>query len=35
MEAWPGRIAWAEDGRGGLSFDRPMHEAVVARYTGL
>ena len=33
MESWPARIAWTEDNRGGLSFDRPMHEAVVARYT--
>src|SRR5690349_9932586 len=32
MEAWAGRIAWASDGRGGVSFDRPLHEAVVARF---
>lgn len=33
MESWPGRIAWTENNRGGLSFDRPLHEAVVQRYT--
>ena len=33
MESWPARIAWTEDGRGGLSFDRPLHPAVVERYT--
>src|SRR4051812_44391634 len=29
MESWAGRIAWVGEGRGGLSFDRPLHEAVV------
>jgi hypothetical protein len=33
MESWPARIAWTEEGRGGLSFDRPLHPAVVERYT--
>jgi hypothetical protein len=32
LEAWPARIVWAEGGRAGLSFDRALHEAVVARY---
>jgi hypothetical protein len=34
MEAWPSRIAWIGEGRGGVSFDRPLHEAVVKRYSG-
>ena len=33
MESWPGRIAWTEHNRGGLSFDRPLHPAVVERYS--
>lgn len=32
LESWPSRIAWAEGGRAGLSFDRPLHQAVVDRY---
>ncbi|HYE28276.1 MAG TPA: PilZ domain-containing protein [Allosphingosinicella sp.] len=32
LESWPARIVWAQDERAGLSFDRPLHEAVVARY---
>ncbi|HEX8262994.1 MAG TPA: PilZ domain-containing protein [Allosphingosinicella sp.] len=32
LESWPARIAWAEGGRAGLSFDRPLHEAVVGRF---
>jgi PilZ domain len=32
LEAWPSRIVWAEGNRAGLSFDRPLHEAVVDRY---
>ena len=32
LEAWPARIIWADGNRAGLSFDRPLHEAVVARY---
>jgi hypothetical protein len=35
LESWPARIAWAEEGRGGLQFDRPLHDAVVERYTRL
>ena len=34
LESWPARVAWAEEGRGGLQFDRPLHEAVVERYVG-
>jgi hypothetical protein len=33
LESWPARIAWAEGNRAGLSFDRPLHQAVVDRYT--
>lgn len=32
LESWPSRIAWAEGDRAGLSFDRPLHQAVVDRY---
>ena len=32
LESWPARIAWTEEGRGGLQFDRPLHDAVVERY---
>jgi len=34
LESWPARIAWAQHGRAGLAFDRPLHDSVVARYTG-
>lgn len=34
LEAWPAHVAWAQDTRAGLSFDRPLHESVVTRYTG-
>ena len=32
LESWPSRIMWAQDDRAGLSFDRPLHQAVVDRY---
>jgi hypothetical protein len=32
LEAWPCRIAWAAEGRAGLSFDQPLHQAVVDRF---
>jgi len=32
LESWAARIAWVEEGRGGLEFDRPLHDAVVERY---
>lgn len=32
LESWAGRIAWVDVGRGGLEFDRPLHDAVVERY---
>jgi hypothetical protein len=34
FEAWPCKVVWAEDGRAGLSFDHPLHPAVVAHITG-
>ncbi|HEX8466879.1 MAG TPA: PilZ domain-containing protein [Allosphingosinicella sp.] len=33
LESWPARIAWTQDERAGLSFDRPLHQAVVDRFT--
>ena len=35
LESVPARVAWAEDGRAGLSFDHPFHPAVVARFVAL
>jgi len=32
LESWPAKIAWVEENRGGLEFDRPLHDAVVERY---
>lgn len=32
LESWPARIVWAQGDRAGLSFDRPLHQAVVDRY---
>lgn len=32
LESWAARIAWTDEGRGGLEFDRPLHDAVVERY---
>jgi hypothetical protein len=32
LESWPSRIVWADGNRAGLSFDRPLHQAVVDRY---
>lgn len=32
LESWPARVRWAEGGRAGLEFDRPLHQAVVDRY---
>lgn len=34
FEAWPCKVVWAEDGRAGLSFDHPLHPAVVAHIAG-
>lgn len=32
LESWVGRVAWTQDGRAGIAFDRPLHQAVVDRY---
>jgi hypothetical protein len=32
LESWCSRVVWFQDGRGGLAFDRPLHQAVVDRY---
>jgi inactivated superfamily I helicase len=32
LENWAARVMWAQQGRAGLAFDRPMHQAVVDRY---
>lgn len=32
LESWPCRVVWSADGRAGLAFDRPMHQAVVGRF---
>ncbi|HEY0411916.1 MAG TPA: PilZ domain-containing protein [Allosphingosinicella sp.] len=34
LESWAARVAWADGGRAGLAFDRPLHDSVVARYLG-
>jgi PilZ domain len=31
LETWVATVAWFEDGKGGLRFDRPLHPAVAAR----
>jgi hypothetical protein len=31
LEVWSAAVAWWHDGRGGLSFTRPMHPAVAER----
>jgi hypothetical protein len=35
LEVWLATVAWYEDGRGGLKFDRPLHSAVAARFAVL
>jgi hypothetical protein len=32
LEPWASRAMWVENGRAGLAFDRPLHQAVVDRY---
>lgn len=32
LQSWPARVAWCEGSRAGLSFDSPLHPAVVERY---
>ncbi len=33
LESWPCRVAWSSGSRAGLSFDQPLHPAVVERFT--
>ena len=33
LESWPCRVAWSQGRRAGLSFDHPLHPAVVERFT--
>jgi hypothetical protein len=32
LEKWPSRVAWTQNGRAGLSFDRPFHQGVIDRF---
>ena len=32
LENWGGHVVWAQDGRAGIGFDRPLHQGVVDRY---
>ncbi len=32
LEIWPATVTWWRDGRGGLSFSRPLHPAVAERF---
>lgn len=32
LQAWAARVAWTQDDRAGLTFDQPLHPAVVERY---
>ena len=34
LENLPARVAWADGARAGLSFDNPLHPAVVAHIAG-
>ena len=31
LETWAATVAWFEDGKGGLRFERPLHPMVAAR----
>jgi len=33
LESWPCRVVWTQGNRAGLSFDHPLHPAVVDRFT--
>ena len=33
LESWPCRVAWSQGCRAGLSFDHPLHPAVVERFS--
>jgi PilZ domain-containing protein len=32
LEPWAATVAWFDDGRGGLRFERPLHPLVAARF---
>lgn len=32
LETWAATVAWCEDGKGGLRFERPLHPLVAARF---
>ena len=32
LQSWAARVAWSDGSRAGLSFDNPLHPAVVERY---
>jgi PilZ domain len=32
LEKWLAKVAWWDDGRGGLEFDQPLHPAVAERF---
>lgn len=32
LEVWPATVTWWRDGRGGLSFNKPLHPAVAERF---
>ena len=32
LETWAATVAWFEDGKGGLRFERPLHPLVAARF---
>lgn len=32
LETWAAIVAWFEDGKGGLRFERPLHPLVAARF---
>ena len=32
LETWSATVAWFEDGKGGLRFERPLHPLVAARF---
>jgi len=33
LEVWLATVAWFENGRGGLRFDRPLHPAVAEQFS--
>ena len=35
LETWAATVAWFEDGKGGLRFERPLHPLVAERFASL